>query len=118
MAKATKPAPRKIYVAGPMTGLPDFNRGVFHRIAMDVLQNGDIPLNPATLPDGLTQREYMHISGAMLMCADCIVLLPGWEKSKGAIAEHALAAKLELDIMFVDFLPTNEVTPPEAEKIN
>ncbi len=41
---------------------------------------GNIVLNPAVLPDGLSQQQYMSICIPMLMCADAIYLLDGWEE--------------------------------------
>ncbi|EJR6806018.1 DUF4406 domain-containing protein [Salmonella enterica] len=86
----------KIYVAGPMSGLPNFNRDRFNEAARLVVESGNVPLNPAILPDGLPERDYMAIGIAMLQCADAIHLIEGWEKSKGARAEKALADKLNI----------------------
>ena len=88
----------RIYIAGPMTGYPNFNREAFNAKAVNLLSNGFTPLNPATLPDGLTQSQYMDICFAMIRAADGIHLLKEWEKSKGALAELAYAEKLELTI--------------------
>jgi hypothetical protein len=86
----------KIYIAGPMTGFHEFNRPAFHEAAAVLKSDGHIVLNPATLPDGLSQFEYMDICLAMLRCAHAIYLLQGWELSAGARAEQALAEKLNL----------------------
>lgn len=90
----------KVYIAGPMTGLPNFNRKAFNDAAMMIAENKHVALNPAVLPDGLTQAEYMDICLAMLRCADAIYMLEGWEHSAGARAENALAEKLEMEIIF------------------
>lgn len=89
----------KIYIAGPMTGIPELNRPAFHFEAMHLSSEGHVVLNPAKLPDGLSQPEYMDICLAMLRCADSIFLLSGWQNSAGAVAEHALAKKLNLKII-------------------
>lgn len=88
----------RIYIAGPMTGIPEFNRPAFNRAAAKLQASGHVVLNPATLPNGLTQAQYMDICCAMIRCADEIHLLEGWEQSAGARAELALAEKLELQI--------------------
>lgn len=90
----------KIYIAGPMTGIPKFNRPAFHFEAMRLSSEGHVVLNPATLPDGLSQPEYMDICLAMLRCADAIHMLHGWKESEGAVAEHAMAKKLGIKISY------------------
>ncbi|WP_273767334.1 DUF4406 domain-containing protein [Aeromonas hydrophila] len=90
----------KIYIAGPMTGLPNFNRDAFNEEAQRLHALGHVPLNPAILPDGLEQHEYMAICIEMVKVADQLVLLPNWERSAGATAEHALAIKLGKPVIF------------------
>ena len=94
-----KNKPQKIYIAGPMTGYENFNRDAFNTRAEQIAATGDIALNPAILPDGLTQPEYMQICLAMVMCADAIYLLKCYEDSMGAQAELSLAEKLGLKII-------------------
>lgn len=38
---------KKIYIAGPMTGLPEFNRPNFHLMATRLEKEGYSVLNPA-----------------------------------------------------------------------
>lgn len=95
----------KIYIAGPMTGYPDYNRAAFDAKASELMAEGHIVLNPAVLPGGLCQSEYMDICLAMVRSADAIYLLNRWEESVGARAEHALAEKLGLTVIYES--PTN-----------
>ncbi|EOX3228819.1 DUF4406 domain-containing protein [Escherichia coli] len=90
----------KIYIAGPMTGYPDYNRTAFFSKAKELMEEGHIVLNPALLPAGLCQSEYMDICLAMVRSADAIYLLKGWDVSAGARAEHALAEKLGLTVIY------------------
>lgn len=90
----------KIYIAGPMTGLPDCNRAAFNRVAKFFESQGHIVLNPAILPDGLKHHEYMEICIPMLMVCERVVLLPGWEKSRGAVIERFYAERGKLDIKY------------------
>ena len=89
----------KIYIAGPMTGYKDFNRPAFNAFALKLSLDGYVVLNPAILPGGLEQREYMDICCAMIRCADAVFMLRGWESSEGAVAEYALAKKMGLKII-------------------
>ena len=75
-----------------------FNRDAFNHEANVMQMAGRTPLNPAILPDGLTQAQYMDICFAMIRAADAIYLLKGWQESKGAKAELAYAEKLGLEI--------------------
>lgn len=89
----------KVYIAGPMTGLPQFNRPAFHQAAMNLSFEHHVPLNPAILPDGLSEADYMAVGITMLQRADAIFLLTGWQFSAGARSEHALALKLGLEVI-------------------
>ncbi len=86
----------KIYIAGPMSGLPESNRPAFHAAETHLTELGHVVLNPATLPDGLSQSDYMAICIVMLQRAEGIYMLNGWQQSAGARAEVALAEKLGL----------------------
>lgn len=80
----------KIYIAGPITGVPDYE---FHfleaKLALE--KQGYIVLNPAELPKGMAPGDYMRICLAMLDVADAVYMLPGWGKSMGAGIEYQLA---------------------------
>lgn len=88
-----------IYLAGPISGplLPE-NRRRFYDVEAKVLAHWfgrveKVILNPATLPLGLTEQDYMSIGMQMLFAADSIVMLEGWEQSAGARIEFDLAKK-------------------------
>ena len=82
-----------IYIAGPMSGIKDHNRPLFNMVAADLADLGHSVLNPATLPDGLSQGQYMQICLPMVAVADELVMLPGWVRSEGAYIEFLLAKK-------------------------
>ncbi|EOQ2709603.1 DUF4406 domain-containing protein [Shigella sonnei] len=90
----------RIYIAGPMTGYENFNREAFHKAEEALKREGHTVLNPAVLPDGLTQPQYMDICMAMIRCVDAIYMLKGWQRSAGAKAELALAEKLGHAVIF------------------
>ena len=89
-----------IYISGPMTGYEDFNRASFNDAAKTLTGNGFNVLNPATLPNGLTEVQYMSICQPMVMASHCIYMLTGWSNSPGAKAELALAEKLKLKVIY------------------
>jgi len=90
---------RKVYISGPMTGINNCNHHAFMSASYYWQDAGFIVLNPATLPEGLEQSEYMDICMAMVRAADAIYLLEGYENSKGALAEIAYAEKLGMEII-------------------
>ena len=83
----------KVYIAGKITGDPNY-REKFGKAARLLAKDGCIVLNPATLPEGLNQAEYMRICLAMLDCADTVYLLKDWKESEGARIELAYARKV------------------------
>ncbi|PWI34852.1 nucleoside 2-deoxyribosyltransferase [Vibrio albus] len=94
----------KTYIAGPMTGYDNFNRDAFHAKADQLKGQGHYVLNPATLPDGLTQAEYMDICFAMIRAAEAVYFLPKWEESEGAVAEYHYAKKIGLKLICAETL--------------
>jgi hypothetical protein len=82
-----------IYIAGPMSGIKDHNRPLFNSVAIELTEQGHSVLNPATLPDGLMQGQYMQICLPMVAVAHELVMLPGWVQSVGASIEFLLAKK-------------------------
>lgn len=92
----------KVYIAGPMTGLPDYNRPAFNAAAKILSQCGEIVLNPAVLPDGMRHEEYMTICLAMVEVCDAVMLLPGWEQSVGAQMEHKRARELGKEVIEIE----------------
>ena len=84
----------KIYIAGPMTGIEDYNFPAFHGAADQLRAMGHDPINPATSFGGRQDLPYdMYIREAvrMVAMADAIILLDGWERSKGALTEDMIA---------------------------
>lgn len=74
----------KIYIAGKIAGDRRY-RAKFREAAKDLEAAGHVVLNPATLPDGLTDGDYMRIALAMLEASDLAVFLPDYRESRGAM---------------------------------
>lgn len=91
----------RIYVAGPMTGLPDFNFPAFNAAAAQLRALGYDVENPAENPEPPcgSWLAYMRMAIVQVAKCDALVLLPGWEQSKGARVEFQLAVGLELRAM-------------------
>ncbi|WP_182050469.1 DUF4406 domain-containing protein [Changpingibacter yushuensis] len=93
-----------IYLAGPMSNLPDFNRPAFMAFEEKLAVAGYVVLNPARvrLPEDATWLDYMRYALRNLSHADGVAMLPGWEDSIGATIEHDLATRLGLDVRAPD----------------
>lgn len=77
-----------VYIAGPMTGLINYNYHSF-RAAADYLRlSGYQVRNPATYDtDWNDHTLYVDLGLKMMDGCNAICLLPGWMSSTGAIAE-------------------------------
>lgn len=86
----------KIYIAGKIAGDKRY-RAKFREAAKTLEAAGHVVLNPATLPDGLEQADYMRIRLAMLDTADLAVFLPDYQESKGAMVEWGYCQRIGKD---------------------
>lgn len=97
----------RVYISGPMTGLPDLNFPAFHRAAKLLRGLDYVVVNPADINPGgaMSWHDCMRADIKALCDCDALVLLPGWERSKGAHLELHLAHRLELQIGFIEAQP-------------
>ena len=89
-----------IYIAGPMTGLPDYNRAAFNAKAAELEAIGHRILNPASIGTLPEYGMYWPINKAMIDSADAIYMLDGWEGSPGARAELVHAVRRGVGALF------------------
>lgn len=91
--------PTRIYVCGPMTGLPEFNHTAFDAETARLRALGYEVVSPAEInPNGGTWQECMKKDIAELMTCDVLAKLPGWIDSRGARLEILLAQQLEIKV--------------------
>lgn len=116
----------KIYLAGPMRGIPEFNFPAFNEAAAVLRERGHEVFNPAesdvethngvdiskgnatgdeaqlVQQHGFSKRDAFYRDTRFICLeADAIAMLPGWEHSLGAQAEWALAKALGHEIMYL-----------------
>ncbi len=103
---------KSVYIAGPMSGYPEFNFPAFFEAEKYLTALGYKVFNPANKEQekGTTEaksfasgdtvnlvKEGWDYRGAFawdcekVIYGDAIYMLPGWEYSPGACAEHAIA---------------------------
>ena len=88
----------KIYIAGKITGDRDY-KDKFEKAAEAIMRFGQIPINPATNPAGLTAQDYMRLSFAEIDAADIVVFLKDWKDSAGASLERAYCEYIKKPFM-------------------
>lgn len=91
----------RIYISGPISGMPDLNREAFANAATYLRARGNDVVSPhEIISHERAEREawewadYMREDIKALMTCDAIYMLDGWERSKGARIEHMLARQL------------------------
>ena len=92
---------KKIYISGPMTGLPDLNFPAFHIEAARLRELGFDVVNPADLnpnPD-TGWHECMRNDLRALLDCDILALLDGWQNSVGAHLELHIAHRVGMEIV-------------------
>jgi len=91
-----------IYLAGPMTGVEDFNYPAFRAAAAKLRAEGHNVISPAEYDrHELEWRpwiDYMRRDLRLLLLADEVRVLPGWEHSRGASLEVHVARELGMKV--------------------
>lgn len=97
---------KTIYIAGPMSGLPEFNHPAFFEAEarLAFAHKGARIINPARNDigswDGMSKEQiwqaFIRISVKQIAESDMIYMLEDWQLSEGATIEHSLAAILGL----------------------
>ncbi len=107
----------RVYLAGPMRGYDNLNYPAFDRAARKLRKKGHKIFSPAEndrklygkrvatdkkLQQSISLRKMFALDMDWICNrADAIAMLPGWEFSRGATAEHALALALGLEIIYL-----------------
>lgn len=96
---------KKVYICGPVSGLP-YDEVVRNFASAEGMLKGMglMPINPLHLvPDPETHwNPAMRACIKGLMDADAILLLDGYQKSKGANVEYELAKVLEMGVLRIE----------------
>lgn len=94
-----------IYLAGPMTGYPDYNYPAFAEAGEQLLRLGATVINPADNFGGnqsLPWHVYIGRAISQVLTADQVRFLPNWETSTGAQIEHLVASAMQIELLTID----------------
>jgi hypothetical protein len=115
---------KKCYIAGPMRGIPDFNFPAFNHCTARLRESGYHVFSPAEMdkiyaPEVLEDNKESTAKGKEICNSmhdyvrrdlhiivnelkpengDFLVVLPGWERSTGAVAEVGVARWCKLNV--------------------
>lgn len=108
---------KRVYLAGPMTGMPGLNYQAFNAKAAELRARGWHVENPAEnpAPPCGSWKGYMRMSIWQLTTCEAIYLLPGWASSQGAAMEYSIAQALGLEVIeAVTLMTASNVEPIHA----
>lgn len=100
------------FISGPMSGYEDFNYPLFHEVGRYLTEKRELFFSPAHHPmsgheleppepdEAMSWEYYMRRSLKMLLYSDRILMLPGWEDSRGASIEREIADVLKISIEY------------------
>lgn len=107
---------QRLYLCGPMSGLPDHNRPAFDAMAAQLRGMGYDVFNPAEngLPADAPWADHMRADITALMQCTALACLPGHLESRGATLERYLARELGMRIFDADLTQPPFSEPLEA----
>jgi len=79
----------RIYLAGPMTGMPERNAPAFAEAARELRKQGHLVYCPpeSGTHDLATWEDFVARDMLQLAEVQAVVVLPGWSQSRGALLE-------------------------------
>jgi hypothetical protein len=101
----------RLYLAGPMTGIEDFNFPAFNKMAAELRARGYLVENPAEhgVVENAEWADYMAYDLTRLGLCGQVAVLPGWESSKGARLEVHIAHELGMSVVNAHDLVSMEI---------
>ena len=94
----------KVYITGPMTGLPDYNLPAFAAAEQALNAAGYDAVNPGArgVIEGYTWVDYMKDAIRELLDCDGVAVLEGWSDSNGAKLELEIANALGMTVDWLE----------------
>jgi uncharacterized protein DUF4406 len=94
-------AMKRVYISGPMRGIPDLNFPAFNTEAARLRALGFEVVNPVDInPDPSTPiHQCLRNDLIGLMSCDMLALLEGWQRSEGAHLEMHVAHRVGIEVV-------------------
>ncbi|MDR0250540.1 MAG: DUF4406 domain-containing protein [Burkholderiales bacterium] len=92
---------KRIYISGPMTGLPYLNFPAFHNEAARLRTLGYDVVSPAEINQNknIAWHDALRKDLQALLVCDTLALLEGWQRSEGAHLEMHVAHRVGIAIV-------------------
>ena len=89
----------RLYVSGPVTGMPELNRPAFERAASQLHRALEcaVEIPHDTVPSDADWQTAMRLSVSAMVRCDGVAMLPGWQSSAGARLEQAVAVAVGME---------------------
>lgn len=92
----------RLYVIGPVSGVPDLNRRSFEGARRELEGAGyEVVIPHDVVPPDTTWDLAMRLSIAEMMCCDAVAMLDGILRSDGAMIERDLCRRIGIDCLTV-----------------
>lgn len=95
----------RVYLSGPMGGLPDHNFPAFARAAArlrdmnyEVVSPHEIKHKDNGVPGSIAWGDYLRQDLIEMLTCDGIIIMPGWERSRGATLELHVATQVGMSV--------------------
>ncbi len=116
----------RLYIAGPMSGIPMQNYPAFDRAAAALREQGYDVVSPADLNRqagrmgdenavGSEANRLLKMDLQEVLNVDALVLLPGWKNSQGAKLEVIIAVSIGTPLFFWSERRQEMMALPAAE---
>lgn len=110
---------KRIFISGPMTGIKDFNFPLFNAVAAKLRDYGFDVVNPVDICRKYKKEKVLtdrNVFAQMIAeqqeaerTCDVLMLLPGWEDSKGVRLELKTALELGLTLILENESATDKL---------
>lgn len=108
----------RIYLSGPMTGLPENNYPAFNTAAEVLRGRGYTVVNPAEniMPENSSWEDFMRLDIKQMLDCDALAVLDDWHDSKGSRMEVQIAKTLGMTVKVLGAWPVWESRPPRIDR--